>query len=173
MSMFDGQQKEDPPDRDDMGRFAAGNKLWREAIAKAGAPRIFDTPQDLLAAALEYFEWADANPQYIAKGFGTGLIMKLPHPIPLTIRGLCSFHGFTERTWRNYSDRDEFQDVCELIEATMVDQRYAGASVGMFNANLIARDLGLADNVNTKSEMTVEIVDHFDGQADGETSDTE
>jgi hypothetical protein len=40
---------------------------------------------------------------------------------------------------------EDFVEVITYIEGIIRDQKYAHATVGMFNANIIARDLGLKD----------------------------
>ena len=47
-------------------------------------------------------------------------------------------------------DEKDFSSVITRIEQTIYAQKFEGAAVGSFNANIIARDLGLKD----KSELT-------------------
>jgi hypothetical protein len=68
----------------------------------------------------------------------------------MTIEGLCIFLDIEQRTWLNYTKREDFIPVtsraCEIIRT----QKFAGAAADLLNANIIARDLGLAD----KNELT-------------------
>lgn len=166
--MFEGDRKDDDEKhRGEGGTFLPGNKFWRKR--KTHGPGLkFKTPEDLQAACFEYFDWVDENPLWEMKVFGTGLQAKLPHPRAMTIRGLCGFIGMARRSWDDYRDRDGFKEVCELAEDIMFEQKFAGAAAGLFNASIIARDLGLADKREVDENLTVEVVDRF-----GEDNDPE
>lgn len=160
MSIFEGQEKE--PGRDEeTGVFLPGNKFWRNK-SFFGSRKKFETPQDLLDAAYEYFDWVDDNPLWEIKAFGSGLMAKVPKMRAMTIKGMCVHLGITERTWFNYVDREEFEGVCELIEHVITDQKFGGAAAGFFNAAIIARDLGLSEKVETKQSVSIEVVDSYD-----------
>ncbi len=63
----------------------------------------------------------------------------------MTLAGLCLHIGITDETWRNYRDRKDFFGVCERVDAMVYTQKFEGAAASLFNANIIARDLGLKD----------------------------
>ena len=73
-----------------------GNKFWK-ARSKHGRDRIFKTPNDLLLAAYDYFEWNAKNPwmknEVLKSGERAGEIVQIPVERPLSDRGLCSFFG--------------------------------------------------------------------------------
>lgn len=167
MGMFDGQGKGDA-DRDESGRFLPGNKFWRDASRTAGRPRIFENEEQLQEACFAYFDWVDDNPLWEMKVFGTGLQAKLPHPRAMTIKGMCVHMGVSRRTWDEYRDREEFKEVCETAEAIIFEQKFAGAAAGLFNASIIARDLGLADKKDIDGNLTVEVVDKYGDDSDPE-----
>jgi len=166
MGLFEDQKKDDDG-KDEAGLFLPGNKFWRDR-AKSGRGKIFENPDDLQAACYEYFDWVDENPIWEMKVFGTGLKAKLPHPRAMTLRGLCGHIGMGRRTWDDYRSRDEFKEVCEMVEDIMFDQKFAGAAAGMFNAAIIARDLGLADKREIDGDLTVEVVDSYAEDQDPE-----
>lgn len=157
--MFENDKKDDEG-RGDKGYFLPGNKFWHMR-KKHGGPRIFETPDDLEAACMQYFDWVDENPLYEAKAFGSGLRMNVPKARAMTIHGLCIFIGIGRRTWDSYRDREEFKEVIEMAESVMFDQKFAGAAAGFFSAAIIARDLGLADKTQVETDLTVEVVDRF------------
>lgn len=141
-------------DRDpETGRFLPGNRFW-EARSSAGPKPKFDGPEPLWAACLEYFAWVEANPLHEAKAFsyeGKVTIASLPKMRAMTIGGLCLFLDVTERQWREW--RDERPDLLPVItqaERVIFEQKFSGAAADLLNANIIARDLGLAD----KKEVT-------------------
>ncbi len=144
-----------------------GNKFWEKRSSHGRKP-IFADPEQLLKAAEEYFQWNDENPLWEAKAFayqGDVTIEYLPKMRALTIQGLCLFLDINIKTWHEYKAREDFTPVCEAIETAIYQQKFTGAASDLFNAAIIARDLGLKD----KQEITGE-----DGGAiKVETSDTE
>jgi len=47
------------------------------------------------------------------------------------------------QTWRRYRSSKALGTVCEIIDDVIYDQKFTGAVVGIFKANIIARELGL------------------------------
>lgn len=67
-------------------------------------------------------------------------------PRVLTIQALCTFIGITNPTWGNWRrDRPDLKDVLAWAESVIYSNKFEGASAGLYNANIISRDLGLAD----------------------------
>lgn len=159
--MFEDQRK-GGEGKDAKGRFALGNELWKTRKLTTGRKR-FETVEDLLEVCEEYFEWADANPLWEYKAFSNGTTAKLPHARAMTIKGMCAFIGLSYRQWQEYRKREEYAETIEKIEAFIYDQKFAGAAAGLFNAGIIARDLGLTDKQEIDQSVTVEVVDSFDG----------
>ena len=131
------------------------NNFWT-LRSKHGRDKIFAYPALLLEAAGEYFEKIDSDPWYkneaIKGGNKAGDIVKLPVQQPYTIKGLCHFLGIDHQTWLNYKEREEFKQAMTTIEDFIYNQKFIGATVGAFNANIIARDLGLIDKKDVTSE---------------------
>ena len=122
--------------------------LW-EVKRKVGRPPVWASPEELMQTALEYFQWAEENPLMEAKAMVAGgevVIEYLPHPRTLTIWGLCAYGDTTSKSWNDYKHRPEFSGVISKIEEFMTEQKFSGAAAGFFNANIIARHLGLTDN---------------------------
>lgn len=129
-----------------------GNRFW-EARSSHGRKPIFATSEDLWNACLEYFEWVEANPLWEAKPFayqGDVTIANFPKMRAMTLDGLCLFLDIDDQTWRNYVAKEDFFGVTRAVEKTIRTQKFTGAAADLLNANIIARDLGLAD----KSEHT-------------------
>ena len=140
--------------RGDLGYWA-----WR---AKTGAPKKIPTPEILWDLACKYFQIRDESPwikkDFIRGGDNAGKLVDLETAVPYTWAGLEDYlreNGILARLddykankGGNYA---EFSDVCTHIRQIMYDQKFTGASVGAFNANIIARDLGLTD----KTENTL------------------
>lgn len=134
------------------GRFLEGNRFW-EARSSHGRTPIFATPDDLWTAACEYFEWVEQNPLREEKVFNgkDGIVRAdVAKMRAMTISGLCIFLDIARRTWDEYRERPDYLPVVTRAEEIIRDQKFSGAAADLLNANIIARDLGLAD----KSELT-------------------
>ena len=140
-------------DRDELGRFAEGNRFW-EARSTAGPKPKFTDGEQLWAACLEYFNWVEENPLYETKGFAfQGVVTKetFPKMRAMTIGGLCIFLDVTHDTWIEWrKSRPDLSEVITRAEAIIYEQKFTGAAADLLNPNIIARDLGLAD----KSELS-------------------
>lgn len=127
-----------------------GNKFWL-LRSKHGRDKLFKTPQALLDAAYEYFAWCEENPITAEQNLGTKNVNTVKFIRPFTKDGLCIFLDIDDQTFNNYRDNDkDFFEVCRKIERIIRSQKFDGASVGIFNANIIARDLGLTDKSETE-----------------------
>ncbi len=130
-----------------------GNKFW-EARSSHGANPKFEHASDLWDAALEYFEWIERNPLHEAKvvtAGGKAKVMSLPKMRAMTITGLCVFLDIALSTWRDWkANREDLSDVITRVEQIIRTQKFEGAAADLLNANIIARELGLAD----RSELT-------------------
>lgn len=140
-------------DRDpDTGRFLPGNRFWEERSSHGRNP-IFAMPDDLWAAACEYFEWVEANPLWedrLISFQGKATHEPVAKMRAMTIAGLCLFLDISRQGWLDYCSRPDFIDVTARIDDVIRSQKFAGAAADLLNANIIARDLGLAD----KSELS-------------------
>jgi hypothetical protein len=136
-------------DRDERGWFLPGNQFWLARSSHGPKPK-FDDPDTLWEACVEYFQWCEDNPLFEDKvGFYEGRAIHTPTPKlrAMTIGGLCLFLDITQRVWRDW--REERTDLIPVItnaEEVIKTQKFTGAAAGLLNANIIARDLGLAEN---------------------------
>lgn len=140
-------------DRDpETGRFLPGNRFW-EARSSHGRNPIFASPDDLWDAACQYFEWVETNPLYedrLVTFQGAATHEPVAKMRAMTIAGLCLFLDISRQGWLDYCARSDFVEVTARIDDVIRSQKFAGAAADLLNANIIARDLGLAD----KSELT-------------------
>jgi hypothetical protein len=132
-----------------------GNQFWK-ARATHGRKKIFQTPEQLWDAACEYFQWVEDNPLYESKivSFqGVSTLEKVPLMRAMTMEGLTRFLGVNTVYFNHFESaldldteigKDLSKVVCEIREV-IKDQKFVGASAGLLNANIIARDLGLTD----------------------------
>lgn len=124
-----------------------GNQFWRLRSSHGRKP-IFGSPGDLWEACLEYFDWVEANPLKEAQAFayqGQVTIQPLDKMRAMTVAGLCIFLDISQQAWGEYRQRDGFGEVTSRVDEIIRTQKFEGASAGLLNANIIARDLGLAE----------------------------
>jgi len=142
-----------------------GNNFWTKRH-KHGRDKIFKTPEELWEAACAYFDYVDKNPFTTDKCTtdynGTKETIE-HHKKPYTLIGLCIFCGVNTSYWRQFKGGDhvDFSTVISQIEEVVYNQKYSGAASGIFNSNIIARDLGLADKKEV--EQTEIVADPLKG----------
>jgi hypothetical protein len=134
-----------------------GNEFWKARSSHGRAP-IFASPELLWEAASEYFAWVEANPLWedkIVSYQGVTTHEPVCKMRAMTISGLCIFLDIARRTWDEYRDRDDFLPVVGRVEEIIRTQKFEGASADLLNANIIARDLGLADKQDMSGSVSV------------------
>jgi hypothetical protein len=120
----------------------------------SGRPKAFESPEDMLAAAKEYFEYCEKRPWYKTEWKDKGL-QEIPVARVFTWDGLCIRIGVGDEYFRvffNQLKNDDpqaagFKRVIEWIRKCIYSNKFEGASSGHYNANLIAYDLGLRKDV--------------------------
>lgn len=136
--------------------FAAGNQFHKLAYKNLGRKKLYSDPKDLVKDIVKWFDWLEANPLQEAKlvSFqGESALEDVPKLRAPTLHSLCAFLGITRSTWgvwRRREDLGELADVVQWAEDIMYSIKFEGASAGLLNPNIIARDLGLAE----KTELT-------------------
>lgn len=127
-----------------------GNQFWKHR-SKHGRDKIFESPEMLWEAAQEYFESVDSRKWIRTEFHGKDATeCKVPNETPYTISGLCVFLDINRTTWMHYKEHKDFSNIAARIEQIIYTQKIEGASVGAFNASIVARELGLTD----KSQVT-------------------
>jgi hypothetical protein len=164
------------------GKFKSGNRIW-ETRSTNGRERIFAEPYMMKDSAIEYFQWMDENPLYKkevkwSESMGRWVDTDVPVRRPYTIISFCLFigvhSGFLNKFKRDCKDKldndktltkeeterfTDFLSVIQIIEESIYSQKFEGASAGFFNANIISRDLGLADkqHLSTPPDETINV----------------
>lgn len=132
-----------------------GNQFWK-LRSKHGRDKLFASPGLLEEAAGEYFTWCEKNPWMKKDWVGKDAFeVDRPTARPFTLQGFCLYCDASREWWNKFKDSasEDFLQVITRIEEIIYTQKFEGAVVGAFNANIIARDLGLAD----KKELSGEI----------------
>lgn len=128
-------------------RFQKGNRLWE--LADNGRPKIFNNAEQLWAACVGYFEWCEQNPLIAIEYHGKDATKcEVDKMRAMTIQGLCVYLGIDIQTFYNYEKQPDFLAIIIRIRNVIWTQKFEGASAGLLNANIIARELGLAEKVN-------------------------
>jgi hypothetical protein len=135
-----------------------GNSFWKSR-SKHGRDKLFETPDLLLASAQDYFDLCDENPWKSVKSVTTNNgFSEEEKPIqrPYSLAGWRHYIG-ASKNWLNEFKKTcskDFLGVIEEVEEFIANQQWEGATVGVFNANIIARTLGLTDktDLTTKGE---------------------
>lgn len=121
-----------------------GNQFWKDRM-KDGRDKDY-TPESLLEASCNYFQWCEDNPWTEKDWVGKDAVMvKRETPRPFTLQGLCIFLNISDQTLNNYEKSEEYFGIVTRIKQIIYNQKFEGAAVGAYNANIIARDLGLSD----------------------------
>lgn len=139
-----------------------GNQFWK-LRSKHGRDKLFATPDLMWEACCEYFQWCEDNPLIKKDWVGKdGDQISREFDRPFTLHGLCLyldcntgyFNDF-EREIREKKDKEskDFSAVITHAKETIYNQKFSGAAVGFFNANIIARDLGLTDKTDNKHDV--------------------
>jgi len=127
-----------------------GNQFWK-LRSKHGRDLIFSSPTLLWEACCEYFEATDTRKWVRKDWVGKDAVeVERETDTPYTLTGLYVFLDISKQTWSDYRDREGFIDVITRVEQIMYTQKFEGATVGAFNANIIARDLGLKDSQSSE-----------------------
>lgn len=140
-----------------------GNQFWK-LRSKHGRDKLFESPELLWESACEYFEWCDENPfiQIDFKGKDADKV-EIPRMRPYTWDGLETFLEIESlRDYKTNEDYKDFSQVITRIGKIIYDQKFSGAASGFFNANIIARDLGLADKKEIDADVKQEIKSDID-----------
>lgn len=130
-----------------------GNSFWK-LRSKHGRDKLFSSPDILWIAATEYFEWCDQHPllEIDFKGKDADRV-ELPKMRAYTMQGLCLYLDCNTDYLRQFKiAHQEFSWVITRIEEVMYNQKFTGAAAGFLNPNIIARDLGLQDKIEQKTE---------------------
>lgn len=130
-----------------------GNQFW-QLRTKHGRDKLFEHPDILWQAACEYFQWCDDNPlqslEYNGKDAKKCIVPKMR---AYTWTGLEYYLDvYSLRDYKTNPEYKDFSQVITRIERVIYTQKFEGAAAGLLNANIIARDLGLAEKGENKND---------------------
>jgi hypothetical protein len=165
-----------------------GNRFW-ELRSKHGRDKLFATPELLLEAAYEYFKWCENNPfleveqtkgsskpykdAKTSEVVWPSQLIELPKMRPFTMQGLCIYLGVNTLYFRDFEKglegkiddmSKDFSQIIIHIHECIYNQKLSGAASGFLNANIIARELGLVEKSENKTEATQNITIHLESE---------
>lgn len=131
----------------DSRHFAKGAQ-WCRARSSYGANPKYGTPEQIIDAAYQYFDYLATHPLIEVKLFqfkgqivhGQSAKMHIP-----TLTGLHIFMGITASTWRNYRESDHLKDACEFVDNLIWQAKISGAAADLLNPMIVAREMGLKE----------------------------
>ncbi len=122
---------------------------------------IGETPEDLWKSMCQYFMWCEENPIYKKEMIKqTGALTTYEIPRPYDLITMCCVHlGISPSYILDLSKRNDpegYGDVARRGLAVIRAQKYEYAATGIFNANLIGKELGF-DTGKEKSAAIINI----------------
>jgi hypothetical protein len=147
-----------------------GNQFWNPEFP-GGRPPKFKSPEDLWEKCCDYFKMVDESPMVSKEHTSSDKFNSsktVEHKLPYTWEGLYVFLNVCDL--EHYKTKEEFSKIITHIRHCMFNQKLSGAAAGIFNSNIIARELGLADKrdttINDQRKKTSELFpdeDELDG----------
>ena len=131
-----------------------GNQFWK-LVPSMGRKKLWEDPDVLQEACEEYFDYVVSTPlqeEQVLSRMGNPNFIKVDKMRTMSIQGLCVFLGITRPTWKNYCDHEDYEaffGVTAYVEQVMYDYKLTGASAGLLNPSILARDLKLSDKIET------------------------
>ncbi len=133
--------------------------MAKKLETKPGRPKAIDSPEMLLELWNDYKKVTDANPWHKVDVYGKDAnLMRVPLQVPYTWEGFDSylFNKGILKTMDDYKKNyngayQMFSHIIAHIQSEIFAHNYTGAAIGVFNANLIARKLGIKDQTDITS----------------------
>ena len=156
-----------------------GNQFWK-LRSKHGRDLLFESPELLWESACEYFDSVEENP-FISEETTSKIShvehKEIRHKRPFTLHALCLYLDCSRNYFNMFKQtcdtdlKKDFLAVITRIEDVIYSQKFEGASAGLFNSNIIARDLGLAEKtINENTNVPLMNIDPLsDGTNNGTT----
>lgn len=125
--------------------------------------RTFNTPSDLYEAFEDYRNYVKSHPKKVQK-LGYNQKIEIEHEMPLTLQGFETFVGadlskyLTAKKETIYAD---YYPITRAIKKEIQHDQLSGALIGIYNANLVSRLVGLhaketAENLRARIDVESE-----------------
>lgn len=131
-------------------------------MARPFGTKYIETPEILWEHFEAYVNSEAKNPMYKVEYVGKdGEQVNTPLQVPITFEGFECYlfkEGIINDLGDYESNKDgryaDYTTIIKVIRTHCFSQNFKGAAVGLFNATLISRKLGLADKTDNKTEHT-------------------
>ena len=146
-----------------MATYNIEKRDYKKLRKSKGKPKRY-TVDELWSVFIDYLEQRDKEfamkPEMVKGGDMAGTIIDVPLKLPLSIESFCVFAEMARQTFYNYLDKNkkEYKDYLDtsLRIKTIIEQNQLdGASVGLYNAGIIGKRIGLTE----KTESTIKGID--------------
>ena len=138
--------------------FNIGNMLWKRR-GRSGLRPTYERVEDLADEVTDYFDTNVNHPileDRIVMADGMPAKMSLEKHRLLSVGRLAMHCCVSRRTWDRWKeDRPDLRPLISWAEEYIRESQVEGAAAGSFNANIIARLLGLSEH--TKADSTVRV----------------
>lgn len=147
---------------------------WVKKKSKAGQPKKIKTPEKLWDLACDYFAWCDSNP-YIRTDFKGKYVerVEIPTMRPYTWEGFYTYlrnneiiDSVVDYKRNKNGAYSEYSQIITRIGDIIFSHNFDGAAVGAFNANLIARKLGIKEQSEVEVSNTYKTLKEVDDEID-------
>lgn len=123
-----------------------GNEFWKLRL-KHGRSCEIETPEELWENYIEYCKFLEENPLYEQDFVGKDAIEVYKRKLRAQTKDgfalACGLSGW--EIIKDWKERKGFSEIITRIEKYIFNQKFEGASSGLLQQNIIARDLGLVD----------------------------
>lgn len=141
--------------------FEKGNMYWK-LRSRHGRNKKYKDAEELWKDCEGYFKFMDENPFEYQDNKGTKNVNTIQVKRPYTLHSLCLYLDIQRPTWCEWRKKDhDFSKVVHKVDDIIYNQKFEGAAIGLYNSNIIIRDLGLAekrDYSSTDGTMRPQIV---------------
>ena len=142
--------------------------------------KYIETPEKLWELFTKYVQHEQDNPMYKVDYAGKdGDTKHTPLQTPITFEGFecwLADEGVIENLTHYRANTDgaynEYRSIITRITTNCFAQNFKGAAVGLFNANIIAKKLGLIDRTENTHKHEVEIFKGIDLDVEENNSTT-
>lgn len=128
-----------------------GNMYWK-LRQRHGRKPDYQNEDQLWSDCQDYFQFMDENPYEFADNKGTKNVNIVKVKRPYTIHSLCLYLDINRTTWIKWRKNKDLSNVVHKVDDIIYNQKFEGAVIGVYQQNIIIRDLGLVD----KADMTTQ-----------------
>lgn len=122
-----------------------GNEFWKLRKDFDGDGKKL-TPVQVFEKSQEYVDYSLNNPLMEVDFRGKDAQrVEVPKMRAMSVWGLCHHIGISEQTLTNWEKDPKYLGIITQVKQMLKAYKFDGAAAGLLHANIIARDLGLAD----------------------------